>query len=118
MKRAQLVNKLSMRMEVTKKEADHYITVFLDSIMETFYENGRVALNGFGSFNVNEHKARVMKKPLTNEIIKIPVRRKISFKPGKELRERVNTIKTNERKKEKLIQNVNVSNNVLSISAG
>jgi DNA-binding protein HU-beta len=118
MKRAQLVNKLSMRMDVTKKEADLYISVFLDSIMETFYENNRVALNGFGSFKVNEHKARVMKNPITGELMQLPIRRKISFQPGKELRERVNAINIDDTEYKTTINNVQDFDNVLSISAG
>ena len=118
MKRSQLVNKLSMRMDVSKKEADLYITVFLNSIMENFYRDGRVALNGFGSFNINEHKARIIKKPFTNEFIKLPDRRKIRFKPGKELRERVNAINIDDTEYKTTTNNVQGFDNVLSISAG
>jgi nucleoid DNA-binding protein len=48
-------------LDVTKKEANLYLTVFLDSIMETLHKDGRVVVQGFGSFKVNEHKARVAK---------------------------------------------------------
>ena len=90
MTRVQLVDKLASRMKVTKKEADNYLTAFLDSIMDTLAKDGRVVVQGFGSFKINEYKARVTKKPLTGEIIHLPVRRKPSFHAGKELRERIN----------------------------
>ena len=90
MTRAQLVSKLSLRMHVTKKEADIYLSAFLDSIVETLHKDGRVVIQGFGSFKMNEYKARIAKKPLTGELIQLPVRHKPSFHAGKELRERVN----------------------------
>ena len=88
--RAQLVDKLAYRMKVTKKDADTYLTAFLDSIMDTLAKDRRVVVQGFGSFKIKEYKARVAKKPLTGEVIHLPVRRKPSFHAGKELRERVN----------------------------
>ena len=90
MTRVQLVDKLAYRMKVTKKDADTYLTAFLDSIMDTLAKDRRVVVQGFGSFKINEYKARVAKKPLTGEVIHLPVRRKPSFHAGKELRERVN----------------------------
>ena len=90
MTRVQLVDKLAFRMKVTKKDADTYLTAFLDSIMDNLAKDRRVVVQGFGSFKIKEYKARVAKKPLTGEVIHLPVRRKPSFHAGKELRERVN----------------------------
>ena len=90
MTRVQLVEKVAYRMKVTKKDADTYLTAFLDSIMDTLAKDRRVVVQGFGSFKINEYKARVAKKPLTGEVIHLPVRRKPSFHAGKELREQVN----------------------------
>ncbi len=118
MTRAQLVGKLSSRMDVTKKEADLYLTAFLDSIMETLHKDGRVVVQGFGSFKVNEYKARVAKKPLTGELIQLPVRRKPSFHAGKELRERVNEEMMRVNEAEALLSRIPAPENVFSISAG
>ena len=90
MTRVQLVNKLASRMKITKKEAETYLTAFLDSIMDSLVKGERVVVQGFGSFKVRKLKARTAKKPLTGELIQLPVRYKLSFHAGKELRERVN----------------------------
>jgi DNA-binding protein HU-beta len=82
----QLVDKLAYRMKVTKKDANTYLTAFLGSIMDNLAKEGRVMVQGFGSFKINEYKDRVTKKPLTGEVIHLPVRRKPSFHAGKELR--------------------------------
>lgn len=118
MTRAQLVSKLSLRMDVSKKEADLYLTSFLDSIMETLHKDGRVVVQGFGSFTVSEYKARMAKKPLTGELIQLPVRRKPSFHAGKELRERVNEEMELLKEAEALLNRIQVPENVFSISAG
>ena len=90
MTRVQLVEKLAFSMKITKKDANTYVTVFLDSIIDALVNGERVIVQGFGSFKVNKLKARTAKKPLTGELIQLPVRHKLSFHAGKELRERVN----------------------------
>ena len=117
MKRVHLVKKLSHIMDVTNKEAELYFDAFLDSIMENLNVDGRVVFNGFGSFKVKEYKARVAKNPITGELMQLPIRRKISFKPGKELRERVNAINIYENEYKTMINNVQDLDNELSISA-
>jgi DNA-binding protein HU-beta len=77
-------------MNVSKKEADRYLTAILDTIMDNLRTEGRVVVQGFGSFKVNEHKARMAKKPITGEEIYLPVRKKPVFHVGKELREIIN----------------------------
>ena len=77
-------------MKVSKKEADRYLTAILDTIMDNLQKEGRVVVQGFGSFKVNEHKARMAKKPITGEKIFLPVRKKPVFHVGKELKEIIN----------------------------
>jgi len=90
MTRSDLTTKLSLRMNVSKKEADRYLTAILDTITDNLEKEGRVVVQGFGSFRVNEHKARVAKKPITGEPLYLPVRKKPVFHAGKELRELIN----------------------------
>lgn len=77
-------------MNVSKKEADKYLTAILDTIMFNLEKEGRVVVQGFGSFRINEHKARVAKKPITGEPLYLPLRKKPVFHAGKELRELIN----------------------------
>lgn len=103
-------------MNVTKKDAETYLSAFLDSIMDALVKDGRVVVQGFGSFKVNEYKARVAKKPLTGEMIQLPVRRKPSFHAGKELRERVNEEMELMREAEAMIERLQVPENVFEAS--
>ncbi|PIQ96092.1 MAG: hypothetical protein COV67_11395 [Nitrospinae bacterium CG11_big_fil_rev_8_21_14_0_20_56_8] len=90
MTRSDLTTKLSLRMNVSKREAEKYLTAFLDSVMESLEEEGRVVVQGFGSFTMREYQARQAKKPITGETIDLPVRRKPVFHAGKDLREKIN----------------------------
>ena len=62
----------------------------LESIAEALAGDGRVELRGFGAFSVRERKARKGRNPRTGEAVKVAAKRVPFFKPGKELRERVN----------------------------
>ena len=118
MKRAELVKRMSLQLDITRKEADLYVVAFLSSIMESFYLDDRVVFNGFGSFKIKKHKAWIARNQITGELMQIPVRSKISFHPGKELRERVNTIKIHETEEQINIHHDQASENILSIKAG
>ena len=86
--------------------------------MESLYQDGRVVVQGFGSFKVNEYKARVAKKPMSEDLIQLPARRKPSFHAGKELRERVNDGMDLANEAVVLMSRIRVTENVFSISAG
>ncbi|QPJ66657.1 MAG: HU family DNA-binding protein [Candidatus Nitrohelix vancouverensis] len=90
MTRADLVTKLSLRMNVTKKDAEKYLNCFLDAIVGSLERNERVVVQGFGSFSLKTYAARKTKKPITGEPLELPERSKPVFQPGKELRLRVN----------------------------
>lgn len=90
MTRADLVAKLSLRLNISKTEADKYVLLILGGIMSHLETERRVVVQGFGSFHLKEYKARVAKKPLTGEIINLPVRRKPVFHAGKELKAIIN----------------------------
>ena len=64
----------------------------LGSITEALSSNERVDLRGFGSFLVKEKKERQCRNPRTGETITIPAKRDASFKPSKELSEKLTPV--------------------------
>lgn len=80
MNKSDLVNVVSEETGVTKADAERTLNVILDAIKDNA-ENG-VQLVGFGSFTVNERKARVGRNPRTGEAIQIDASKTIKFKPG------------------------------------
>lgn len=73
--------------DMTKKQADHFIEVMLDTIMRTVKKGEDVTLVGFGTFLRHKKKARLGVNPSTKRRIKIKSRIVPKFKPGKPWKE-------------------------------
>lgn len=71
----------------TKKEAQEIVDGILCSIKSTLSKGTDVAIAGFGTFKVKQTKARTGRNPKTGETIKIPAKKKVAFKPAKDLKE-------------------------------
>ena len=95
--RSDLANKLAAKMNISKQEADRILLSFIDGIMTNLEKDGRVVIQGFGSFRLKEYKARVGKKPVTGEPIEIPARKKPVFHASKELNQLINRERPTER---------------------
>ena len=72
------------------------VQLVVNTLFETMtsaLENGeRIEIRGFGSFSVRQMSAREARNPKTGETVKVPPRSTVHFKPGIELRERVNNM--------------------------
>jgi nucleoid DNA-binding protein len=89
MTKQQLVEKVSAKTEWPKADVAVAVDSVLDLIAEALQSNERVDLRGFGSFVVRDRKERQGRNPRTGETITISAKRDASFKPGKELTERL-----------------------------
>jgi integration host factor subunit beta len=66
------------------------VNAFFDSMTEQLAQGGRVELRGFGAFSTRKRDARVGRNPRTGEAVDVDAKRVPYFKPGKEMRERLN----------------------------
>ena len=66
------------------------VKVLLDHLRETLVDGERIEVRGFGSFSIRTHDSKQGRNPKTGESVFVPSRRSVHFKPGKELRDRVN----------------------------
>jgi DNA-binding protein HU-beta len=89
MTKQQLIEQVAAKTELKKSEAEVAVDSVLALIAEALRANERVDLRGFGSFVVKERKARQGRNPRTGEAITIAAKRDASFKPGKELTDRL-----------------------------
>ena len=71
-------------------EIEQVVDIFFDEITKRLAEGGRVELRGFGAFSTREREARTGRNPRTGETVEVPSKRVPYFKPGKEMRERLN----------------------------
>ena len=89
--RSELVQKLCLDFpDLTQREIESVVSAFFDSITEQLASGGRVELRGFGAFSTRQRDARIGRNPRTGEAVDVDAKRVPYFKPGKEMRERLN----------------------------
>lgn len=71
-------------------EIEKVVNVFFDEIAQRLAKGGRVELRGFGSFSTRQREARKGRNPRTGESVSVPGKSVPYFKPGKEIRARLN----------------------------
>jgi integration host factor subunit beta len=90
--RSELVQKIANNNpHLSPQEADQVVATVLDAIADRLAEGGRVEIRGFGAFSTRPRRARVGRNPRTGEAVPVDAKRVPHFKPGKELRERLNS---------------------------
>ena len=89
MTKQQLIEKVAAKTELQKSEVEVAVDSVPAAIAEALHSNERVDLRGFGSFVVKDRKERQGRNPRTGETITIAAKRDASFKPGKELTEKL-----------------------------
>ncbi|WP_313535573.1 integration host factor subunit beta [Sphingomonas sp.] len=72
------------------REVEKIVSIFFDEIVGRLSEDGRVELRGFGAFSTRARDARTGRNPRTGESVDVDAKRVPYFKPGKEMRIRLN----------------------------
>ena len=72
------------------REVEKIVSVFFDEIVSRLTADGRVELRGFGAFSTRARDARTGRNPRTGETVSVDAKRVPYFKPGKEMRVRLN----------------------------
>lgn len=90
MTKADIINKISDSVGLSKKDATSAVDAVIETITKALSKGESVQLVGFGSFNVRKRAARTGRNPQTGASIKIAARKVPSFKAGKALKEAVN----------------------------
>lgn len=89
-KKQDLINKISEKMDCSKTEAQDFMDILLESITEELQAGNEVGLVGFGTFHVQNRKARQGRNPQTGDAMTIPALKSPAFRAGKSLKESVN----------------------------
>ena len=89
--RSELIKMLeSENPELKAEEVERIVDLFFNQIIQRLADGGRVELRGFGAFSTREREPRKGRNPRTGESVAVPSKRVPYFKPGKEVRERLN----------------------------
>ncbi|MDD4903313.1 MAG: HU family DNA-binding protein [Candidatus Bipolaricaulis sp.] len=89
MNKGEFIDRLADRSNLTKKEARKLLDGVLDLIQSTLLEGEEVKLVGFGKFAVRARKASSRINPQTKRPIQVEAKVVPLFKPGKELKRRI-----------------------------
>lgn len=89
--RSDLVNKIAeIHTELYHRDAEIVVAAILEEIVEALSRGDRIEIRGFGVFAVKHGKARVGRNPGTGELVQVKDKMVPYFKPGKEMRARLN----------------------------
>jgi DNA-binding protein HU-beta len=91
MKKSDLVDAISGRQGLGKAQVQQIVEDVFEEISASLSKGEKIDLRGFGTFSVRESAARTGRNPQTGAAIEIPARKVPAFKPGKELKDRVNS---------------------------
>jgi integration host factor subunit beta len=87
MTKAELVEQVALKINLTKKQTEVIVNTVFQSITDSLAEGDKVELRGFGSFRIRERNPRVGRNPKSGEKVEVPAKKVPFFKAGKELRE-------------------------------
>ena len=89
MNKTELIAAVAAKAGLTKKDAERVVNATVDTIVEALAKGDKVAVSGFGNFEVKAREARVGRNPRTKETIQIPATRLPAFKAAKALKDAV-----------------------------
>lgn len=89
MSKTDLVNVISAKTEIKKKDVELVVNAALDAIVEALKAGDKVQLMGFGTFEVKETAEREGRNPKTGETIKIAAGKKPAFSASKAMKDAI-----------------------------
>ena len=91
MNKANLINKVSDRVNIPSNAAKVTVDTVFDTMRESLEKGERIEIRGFGSIEVRDYVGYKGRNPKTGEIVNVPPKKLPHFKVGRELKGMVNT---------------------------
>jgi integration host factor subunit beta len=89
--RSELVQRLAETYpNLLNRDVERIVSTVLDEITNALADGKRVELRGFGAFSTRARRARTGRNPRTGDSVDVDAKRVPYFKPGKELRDKLN----------------------------
>ena len=96
MTKKEIVKTISEEIGLTQLKTKEIVQKTFDAIVETLVDDKRIELRNFGVFEVKKRAARKARNPRTGEKVFVPAKFVVTFKPGKEMEERVRELERRE----------------------
>ena len=91
MLKSELVRALNEKLpELQIRDVELALNCMLGQMADALVQGNRIEIRGFGSFDLHCRSPRIARNPKTGEAVNLPAKVAIHFKPGKEMRVRVN----------------------------
>jgi len=91
MTKSELIERIAFKQDhLPAKDVEAAVKLVLEHMSEELAQGNRIEIRGFGSFSLHFRSPRVGRNPKTGESVELPGKHVPHFKPGKELRGRVN----------------------------
>ncbi len=90
MNKSELIAAMAEKSGLSKKASEKALGAFMDTVVDALKEGDKVALVGFGTFDVRERAARTGLNPRTKEPIEIAASKAPAFKAGKAFKDELN----------------------------
>ena len=91
MTKAELVEEVARASDLTRKHSEVIVDCVFSAITDALRRGDKIELRGFGSFRIRHRDGRRGRNPKTGAGVFVPPKSVPHFKPGKELRERINS---------------------------
>jgi integration host factor subunit beta len=91
MTKSELIEAIALKQtQLAQKDIDLAVKTLLEYMAQSLADGERIEIRGFGSFSLHYRPPRVGRNPKTGDAVSLPEKYVPHFKPGKELRDRVN----------------------------
>ena len=91
MVKSKLLRTLSEKLpELQQRDVELALNCILEQMVDSLVQGIRIEIRGFGSFDLHHRPARIARNPKTGKSVDLPAKVKVHFKPGKEMRDKVN----------------------------
>lgn len=91
MTKSELIERIAERQDqLSPKDIELAVKLVLEYLSQSLASGERIEIRGFGSFSVHYREPRTGRNPKTGEAVELPGKYVPHFKPGKELRDKVN----------------------------
>jgi DNA-binding protein HU-beta len=87
MTKAELVEAVARQSRLTKKATEEMMEIVFGTISQAVKDQERFSYPGFGTWSIRTRKARKIRNPQTNEMMKLDATKTIGFRPAKELKQ-------------------------------
>jgi integration host factor subunit beta len=83
------------QIHLLQKDVELAVNSILDTLTAHLANGERIEIRGFGGFSIVHYQARLGRNPKSGDSVHIPERRSVHFKPGLDLRNKINDSRAN-----------------------